>query len=114
MQQRTIRFETALSTNPTREKLDARTYPLVALHADDGVPVALVDPGVVPELHHPAAGRGVGRPRVHEAGGDEHARDRVAVALHRLKINRINCQAGWAHGTAYLCLCVCLLELYSR
>ena len=41
-------------------KVQSRTNSLVELHADDRVLVALVGPGVVPELSDPTSGRAVG------------------------------------------------------
>lgn len=61
------------------------TYSPVEFHANDGVLVPLVVPGAVAELYNPALCRRVGRARVHEPVGHQHADDGVSVAFHRLQ-----------------------------
>ena len=56
----------------------------VELHGDDRALVALVLPGAVPKLSHPALGRPVCRPAVHQTVHHQDADHRIRVAVHRL------------------------------
>ena len=62
-----------------------RTQALVELHASNRVLVSPVVPGAIPELRHPASGRGIGPATVLQPIGDHQAQDRALVALHCLR-----------------------------
>ena len=54
------------------------------LHGDDRALVALVLPGAVPKLGHPALGRPVCRAAVHQPVHHQDADHRICVPVHRL------------------------------
>ena len=54
------------------------------LHGDDRALVALVLPGAVPKLSHPALGRPVCRPAVHQTVHHQDADHRIRVPVHCL------------------------------
>ena len=56
----------------------------VELHGDDRALVALVLPGAVPKLSHPALGRPVCRPAVHQTVHHQDADHRIRVPVHCL------------------------------
>ena len=59
----------------------------VEFHGNDGALVALVLPGAVPKLGHPALGRAVCRAAVHQTVHHQDADHRICVPVHRLVRN---------------------------